>query len=361
MREHNRLFLHRFSVIFASFFLLIILLAIPLASNAQTDEGAFSIQVTPSPIIDAIKPGVSRTIEFTVRNTGTRKEELRADLKKFNINNSGEVELTDEYPDDVKDWIKLSDPTFMVEPGASFTEKLIINPPETVGFSYNFTIVISRDKEPVNNDGKTKIKGSVAVFTLLAVDRPGVQRKFEISEFSSSRRVYEYLPVDFTVKLKNTGNTIVRPFGNIFIQRTASSSQPISVLKLNDAGGYMLPETSRTFPVDWSDGFPVYVKEGQVQEGQSKSLKWDWSRVQHLRYGKYYAKLVAVYNDGQRDVPVEAEVSFWIIPWKFIIVCLVLLGILITGIVTIVRKPLKTIKNKKATKHVVEQDSTKTD
>jgi hypothetical protein len=34
---------------------------------------------------------------------------------------------------------------------------------------------------------------------------------------------------------------------------------------------------------------------------------------------------VLVYDNGQRDVPMEAYVSFWIIPWRLIIYALLLI------------------------------------
>jgi len=335
--------------------LLLMATAVPLLSSinthAQNDDGAFSIQVTPSPIVDSIKPGVRKTIEFRVRNAGTRTEQLRVDLRKFKVNdNSEEIELTDEKPAEVSDWIKVASPTFSIDAGATFVEKLDINPPYDIGFSYSFVVLVSRDKEPSGQEAKTKIKGSVAIFTLLGVDRPGAVRKFEIAEFNTDHRLYEYLPVKFDVKLNNSGNTIVQPFGNIFIQRDINSSQPITVLKLNESGAYLLPNTTRTLSTSWTDGFPLYIEKKDVESSNKKRLVWDWSRVQNIRFGRYYGKLVAVYNDGQRDVPVEATISFWIIPWKILLIIILAFVILVIGIVTIIRKPIKSIKKKKHAK-----------
>ncbi|MDO8241293.1 MAG: hypothetical protein Q7T51_04930, partial [Candidatus Moranbacteria bacterium] len=47
--------------------------------------------------------------------------------------------------------------------------------------------------------------------------------------------------------------------------------------------------------------------------------KWDFSQVSKLRWGKYTAKLLLIYDDGKRDVPIEAEVSFWVVPWRIVI------------------------------------------
>lgn len=332
---------------------LVLALSIPiyLARNAaaQTDEGAFSLQVSPSPIITVIKPEVKTSVELQIRNTGLKKEDLRVDLKKFNVNNStGEIALTDDLPDEVSSWIAFQSPVFSIDPGAVFNQAIQINPPAAVGFSYSFAIVITRVSEPVNNTGKTKLKGSVAVFTLLTVDRPGVIRKYDISEFSSPRRSYEYLPVKFTIKLKNSGNTIVQPTGNIFIQRSPTAVQPISVLTLNPSGAYLLPAVSRELSVDWRAGFPVYetVKTAE-NAAQKQHLLWRWANLQNFRFGRYYAKLVAVYNDGQRDIPIEAVISFWVIPWKLLLSLVFLLVIFSVGVLTIIRKTTRSLKKKR--------------
>ncbi|MBI2439487.1 MAG: hypothetical protein HYV45_02715, partial [Candidatus Moranbacteria bacterium] len=47
-------------------------------------------------------------------------------------------------------------------------------------------------------------------------------------------------------------------------------------------------------------------------------LKWDWNDASKLRFGKYQAKLLLIYDDGTRDIPIEGMVSFWVVPWRII-------------------------------------------
>ena len=49
-------------------------------------------------------------------------------------------------------------------------------------------------------------------------------------------------------------------------------------------------------------------------------------------------KLVGVYNDGQRDVPIESEITFWILPWKILLGLLIVLVLVGLGIWTIGRR-----------------------
>ncbi|MBX4197687.1 hypothetical protein KW801_04025, partial [Candidatus Saccharibacteria bacterium] len=53
-------------------------------------------------------------------------------------------------------------------------------------------------------------------------------------------------------------------------------------------------------------------------------LRWDFSKLPHLKFGHYTANLLAAYDNGQRDVPLEASVSFWVVPWRLIIMVILI-------------------------------------
>lgn len=327
-----------------------------LRAQDTTPDSNFSLQVTPSPLVASLNPGQQTTLELTIRNTSTAKQSLKMGLSSFKVDeDSGEIVLGNDEPEDAKSIVSFSQPTFDLEAGEVLTQKIIVDTPQDAAFTYTFATTISRAK-PVKPSGSgTAIEGSVAVFTLLNVDRPGAERKFELSELATNKRVYEYLPAEFSVKLKNTGNTLVQPKGNIYIQRGKDSANPITVMPLNPNSGYILPNTNRTLKSDWKDGFPLYEQVSDGDSGQTKHvLTWDWSKLSQIRIGKYTAKVVAVYDDGQRDVPVVAEVSFWVIPWRIIGAILIVLIIFTVGIVTMIRKSTKLVKRRKSTKEANE-------
>lgn len=320
----------------------LIVVAAPTGVSAATAADApFALQVTPSPLVTSVRPGESKTLELRLRNEGSSEERLRVGLQGFRMGAKEKIELIPDAPKDITGWVSFKEPEFNVKGGEWFTEHIVLNVPKEAGFSYSFAIVISRAKQASPTPGTQALRGSVAVFTLVNVDRPGATRAFIIDRFESAKRLYEYLPAEFSVTIKNAGNTIVQPQGNIFIQRS-STGKPIAVLPLNDAGSYLLPGVTRTMATKWSDGFPVYVTQKDADNvSPSTNLVWDWGQAQHFRFGKYVAKIVAVYNDGQRDVPVVSEVSFWVVPWKLMLVGLLLFIVLIVGIVAIIRKVFK--------------------
>jgi hypothetical protein len=159
-------------------------------------------------------------------------------------------------------------------------------------------------------------------------------REVTVTDFQVNRPWYEFLPVSFTVKLKNTGNVHIAPRGSIFIGR---EGQPeTAILEVNSEKGNILPDSGRSFTMDWNDGFLRYVdaqEDGKVIRNEDgtikKTLDWNWKDAAKLRFGKYQAKLLLIYDDGHRDVPLEGTVSFWVVPWRLLLALLVNVGIII--------------------------------
>ena len=309
---------------------------------AQSEQGNFSLLVTPSPLVLTIKPGESTVTDLKIRNNGDKTEHLKMEIKGFNINNqTGNITINDTAPTDISEWVSFSNPTFDILPGEWFTQHISISLPKEAGFSYSFAMSISRVGEAAPRAGQAVVKGSVAVFTLISVDRPDAKRELQLVDFKPTQKIYEYLPTSLTSTIKNTGNTIAQPYGNIYIQRSANSAKPISVLPVNEAKGYILPGSSRSLTTEWADGFPVYTTSKEAANAESKrTLTWSWDNLSQFRIGHYTAKLVAVYNDGHSDVPILAQTTFWVIPWRIILGVLAIFAILFIGIFTLAKKSL---------------------
>lgn len=325
-----------YSVIFITTIALAGVMAVitPKPVSAVDGEGKFFLQVSPSPLVNLLKPGQKTTIDLNIRNMGTETENLKIAPRIFKIDNvTGELKFDDQSVPEVAAWTSFSAPNFTVQPGEIFNQKVIFNTPKDAGFSYSFAVVINRQKDPQFNPAAGRqLKGSVAIFCLINIDRPGAKRELTIKDFKPSQSIYEYLPAKLDVTLKNTGNTIVQPSGNVFIQRQASDKTPINTLLVNKNEGYILPGSIRKYIAEWDDGFPV-IKTSTGGDGAPKEdVDWNWSNLSHLRIGYYTAKAVVIYNDGVRDIPLTGEVGFWVIPWKLLLAALAIVIVLLFGI-----------------------------
>jgi archaellum component FlaF (FlaF/FlaG flagellin family) len=346
----------------AGLLLLSLLLVSGLGSvtHAADPPSDFSLQVTPSPLVATVKPGTKTQLELKIRNGGSDTENLKIEPRSFSLNsNSTQVNLQDTTPPDISSWIGFSAPKFTVQPGQWFSEQVILNVPKTAGFSYSFALVISRQSDPQPTNGGRLIRGSLAVFTLVNVDRPGATSNLEVKDFSATKKVYEYLPATFTVRFRNNGNTIAQPYGNIFVQRSTNSTAPYATLAVNEAKGYILPGTERTVTATWKDGFPAYRAITNPDGTISYKLVWNWGDLSKLRIGRYTAHLVAVYSQAGRDTPIDGEVTFWVIPWKILLVLLVLVLLILFALFMLCRMVIRAFMRKRAKRQAKKNPSEK--
>ena len=334
--------------------------AAPVTPPAPTTD--FNLQVTPSPLVTTIKPGEKTQVELKIHNGGTGVEYLKIEPRSFTLsNNSTSVNLLDTTPPDIASWMSFSQPKFTVQPGQWMSEMITFNVPKTAGFSYSFALIVNRQVDATPTAGSRVVKASLAVFTLLNVDRPDATSSLKVSGFTASKKVYEYLPAAFSVRFQNTGNTIAQPYGNIYVQRNPDSKTPIGSLIVNETRGYILPGTQRVITATWSDGFPAYQAAPNADGSTSQQLVWNWTKLSQLRIGRYTAHLVAVYNQAGHDVPITGDVTFWVIPWKILLVPLVVVLLLLFAAFVIIRSMVRgtkrSAKKRKAKKATAETDS----
>ena len=319
-------------------------LLLPLAALAAENDGdGFNIQVSPSPLVVSLNPGERRTAIITVRNLSSHTETLTPQLNGFTIGaDSEKIDLKSDVPLGLSKWISFTQKTLTIPAGDSQPLQVVYDTPRNVGFSYALAITLNQADKKTEASGAT-LKGSVAIFNLININRSDAKRELKIIDFKSDRGNYEYLPANFTLSVKNNGNVIDQPSGNIFVQRSFDDEEPITIIPVNQANAYILPDTTRKLSSEWQDGFPYYATSTTDGKTATK-LTWNWSDLSSLRIGKYVAKVVLVYNDGQRDIPLTASTTFWIIPWKLIIVGLVVGALVVSGLVAWTKLVMKGTK-----------------
>jgi hypothetical protein len=293
--------------------------------QAQTD-GGLRLTTSPLPINLSVEPGSSVSTQLRIKNDGTEKETLKIELMKFKADgeSGAPLPLDREPGDDFFDWVHFSEDTFDISSNQWKTINATFDVPETAAFGYYYAIVFSRATDVTAEAGKSQIAGGTAILVLLEAKVPNAKREVTVTSFSADRKWYEFLPATFTVKLKNTGNVHIAPRGNLFIGRPGKKAD--TIVEVNLGKGNILPDSGRFFEASWTEGFPVY--QNQEEDGKTvldeqgkpvQELIWNWKDASKLRFGKYEAKLLLIYDDGQRDVPIEGVVEFWVMPWRLLI------------------------------------------
>jgi len=346
MRSHSRFFAA------ASTFVAVIgvTLAWAMPSLAAIDDG-FNVEVSPLPIILNIPPGGTTSTQLRVRNAGVSDEQLQIHVLKVTEDNNGNVHLTQPGPADTfVNWVHFSQTTFDAQPNVWDTIQMTVSPPKSAAFGYYFAVEYSRATPNLPQGGQTATNGAVATFVLLNVVAPGEARQASIASFSTDHEIYNYLPTDFSVKVHAAGNVQVVPHGDIFIKQ---GSKTIATLPVNNVGGNVLPNSSRIFTTEWNNGFPHYVDSlvnGQPVVGSNgqpkRHLVWNWNNLGNLRFGHYTASLLMVYDNGTRDVPLQATLGFWVIPWELILVLVVVIALVALGLISSLRGSWRAVRQR---------------
>lgn len=312
----------------------------------STPNQPFNFTVSPPSIAVETTPGVPVTVDVRIQNQSAAAEQVKATLMKFTaqsdtgLPNLRNFTKTDEFAN----WAQLSPTSFTAEPNVWTSVKLTITPPKDAAFGYYYAVMFSR-QGTTPQAGTANLLGSVASLVLLDVKAPGAVRKANVAEFSTKTKSVEFLPVEFTAKIHNDGNTHVGVHGTISISK---GGKLVDEIKVNDSNGYILPGSTRVFTTKWTDGTPSYqiVKDSNGQpvlDGQGiiqQKLKWNNFSSNKLRFGKYDARLVMIYNDGQGDVSTEGRLTFWVIPWRIIIPIAIVLLLGLAGVWALAVRPV---------------------
>jgi hypothetical protein len=322
-----------------------------LRTTALAADG-INLTTSPLPINLSVNPGQSVSTSLRIQNAASTTQKIKVSLMKFSAyGETGKPALQDRAPgDDYFDWVSFSPSSFSAPPKQWMSVKMTIAAPKTAAFGYYYAVVFSpADQNPTGKGNK--FIGSTAILVLLDVKSPNAKRSAKVVDFKTDKKTYEFLPVSFSVRLHNDGNVHLLPAGTIYIKR---GSKQVAALPFNTQHGNILPNSYRVYTTAWNDGFPVYVdktQDGRVvldsHDQPVKELKWDFARLPHLKFGHYTANLLAVYDNGSRDVPMEASVSFWVVPWRIIGFVIIVGGLALIGLWSSGRNIYKKVRKPK--------------
>jgi len=299
-------------------------------SLPRLPQQAFNTTVSPVTLNLETDEGKAITAQIKIRNNGTMAERMKLTLATFTADETGNKPrlIMPKGDEDYLQWLSFGESEFTVEAGEWKTVPVTFSPPPGAILSHYYSILVARAEETQYTE--TTVNAMPAILVLTTINSPNAKRQLGVVDFTVKSSVVEYLPQSFTISIKNDGNVHLPPTGTVFID--GEGKKDVAILPINSTGKVVLPDTKRDFEVVWDDGFPVYSPkvEGNTQVKDEKGnqlfgLSFDVSKLTKIRFGKYTAHLLMVYDNGERDVPIESQVSFWVIPWKALIVVAVLM------------------------------------
>lgn len=330
-------------------FSILLLVLTPQLALAQTQtDRKFDVTVSPTFVELTAKPGSKIGQSVKLRNNTDQVIVVKPEIKTMGGNEQGELTIK-ETPEEHVKWLSVKEESIKLNPQEWTTVNFVIDVPGEAAFGYYWALSFTADNSEVSKQTGTTLTASIAVPILLSVEKDGAKTEGKFIEFKTDSLYYEYPPVSFKSVFQNNGNVHIRPIGNIFIKDFLGRT--ISTLNINESQGSILPTLNRTFETVWNDGFITYetkMKDGTEVLGKNgkpeREMKIHYQKLLDLRIGKYTASAVMVVSGADRDYTYEKTISFFVFPWK---VVLVFIGIIIfvgIGLFTTGRSIFRKIK-----------------
>lgn len=274
--------------------------------------GAQALTISPPTFDFSLNPGDTVLDVIKIFNEGPEAITVYPILQNFK---AGEEEAgqpmfypADENPDGtaLAPWIKVDAKPVTIGSNERANLPFAINVPrENAQPGGHYGAVLLSAQPPEAEGGMVAIGQQLGILILVRIAGE-VKEIGSIAEFGfiKPQVSYNYLPVDFFVRFENSGNTHLRPTGNLLVKNWWG--RQVASLKVNEDFKSVLPKSIRKFSFGW--------KKMDNQEGWS-DLKKEW---RNFAFGKYKAVLVLNYGTANQTVAEEREFTVW--PWRLLLI-----------------------------------------
>lgn len=298
----------------AQFLLLTLFLSVLLVGLAYAQEDV-SVGVSPTFQNLKLQPGDKYNGELVTWNLSQEPAKYKILVKGFKqIDNTPgtAVLLSDEEEQkslySASSWIKVNKDSIELVPNKN--EKILyeINVPKnaTKG-EYHAMISLISENYVKSNDTATLTNVSSGMPILIRIGDNFVESA-ELLTFKTSKNIYEKPSVLFTTIINNTGDTHISPTGEIIL--TNIFNKEIARIKFNANSQSLLRDNTGNYTTQWTDKLITENKQ--------------------LAVGPIKAELIVTYRELQPGfAPLLAQTSFYIIPWKYILLFAITIALIV--------------------------------
>jgi hypothetical protein len=276
------------------------------AAPPQSNSPGQGLEISPPVIELSANPGQTITTQVRLRDVTAGELIAKGEVDDFGAggDENGQPKLllneTGASRYSLKYWVGAV-PNLVLAPQQLVSNTITIHVPANAEPGGHYGVVRFTGVPPSLQGTGVALAASVGSLILLRVNGP-VTEQLNVAEFSTYQKgvktsFFEAGPVDFLVRLKNTGTVHEMAKGNITVKNWFGKS--VAVLNVNANGGNVLPDSIRRFQATMS---------------------------QKKLFGHYTANLSLTYA-GTKTL--TATYGFWVIPWKLIL--LLVLGVLVAA------------------------------
>lgn len=220
----------------------------------------------------------------------------------------------DPYGTALAQWITLDadvGSSITLKPGERRSLVYTINVPYDVQPGGHFGALVLGTLPSTDERGGIGIEQQIGELIFVRVSGD-IKEQAGLAEFGFKKPQvwYNSLPVEFFVRFENSGNTHLRPTGNLFVKNWWG--RQVAAVVVNGDFKSVLPHSIRRFEFAWGE-------TGQADGGDSpdfmEGLVQEWK---NFALGKHKATLVLTYGASNKIITEEREFTVW--PWRLMVV-----------------------------------------
>lgn len=294
-----------------------LLILFPVWPNSSFAQGQIeekfkgSFGVRPGKVEVQLWPGEQKIVAFQILNQlgGAKSFQIETEDISGSSDPEKTVELLgdDTGPYSLKDYIQIGLKKVVLEENEVKSIPVMISIPSDAepGGRYGAVLVSTVNDSSENSQSSALISRIGTLFfvkVLGAVSEAGTLKGFTLK---NNLIQFQDEPINFRLLYENSGSVHLNPYGEIRIKNIIG--QEVGYLWVEP--WYALPDSLRLREVSWSLPF---------------------------LFGRYTA--IASINRGYGNIVDTAFVSFWILPWKALLVVFVLVTVVIAGLRYLIHK-----------------------
>ncbi len=285
-------------------------LILPTTASAQTGVSISPAIIEPG---ENIEPGSEHHYSIEVENLLDTEQEFYVFVRNISDVGSAGTPVFAESNDEVTgmevaDWIELPFESIVIQGNESADVNFTMRVPEDASPGSHFGgVFFSVDAPEIEKSGAA-IGYQVANIISLRIAGDVIESA-RIRQFSTDKFFYGSLDVDFNVRIENTGNVLVKPFGPIEIRNMLG--QEVDVFTFNEDLSRIIPSKTREFKENW--------------QGTG------------VGFGRYEVSLSAVYGNEGAIQTMYNTTSFWVLPMQIIGPALAILATILLIVFVVVR------------------------
>ena len=269
-----------------------------------------AISVSPVVVTHDLEPGGVVSDVISIKNTNDRSERYVISTQNFIAEGEDgrQLFLDQQASFGLAEWIATDESEVTLAPNEVREIRYQIQVPQNATPGGQYAAVFFSVVPLQGQSGSVGVQGKVGVLFLVRVSGDVVE-KVSVESFGvTSHSPQSRLPVIFETRVRNDGNVHLEPEGVIRI-RNIFGAVTREIL-VNQSSAFVLPGSVRRFEAEWKRPGSMDAGAGFLYE-----LKREWEQ---FAFGRYTAEVDATV--GKTRQPLHAVTTFWIFPWRLVLV-----------------------------------------